>query len=74
MADEKRDQERADRNHERSEEAHWQVAESGAEEEAWEDEGGAVDRELGPTREQSADDSQQESSVRPQGGEERDGS
>ena len=33
MADEKRDRERADRNHERSTEAHWQVAESGAEEE-----------------------------------------
>jgi hypothetical protein len=32
MTDEKRDQRRAVRNHERSEEAHWQVAEAGAEE------------------------------------------
>jgi hypothetical protein len=58
MSDEK--QERADRNQERSEEAHWQVAEAGAEEEErlleasrrsdeqkddWENEGGALDRE-----------------------------
>jgi hypothetical protein len=33
MTDEKQNQERADRDHERSEEAHWQVAEAGAEEE-----------------------------------------
>jgi hypothetical protein len=59
MADEERDQQRADRNHERSEEAHWQVAEAGAEEQErlskadrqadeqqddWENEGGALDR------------------------------
>jgi hypothetical protein len=54
MADEKQDQQRADRNHERTEEAHWQVAEAGAEEEKraarpadeheddWENEGGAL--------------------------------
>ena len=60
MTDEKHEQERADRNHERSEEAHWQVAEAGAEDEErlseaarqddeqkedWENEGGALDRE-----------------------------
>jgi hypothetical protein len=33
MADKKQDHERADRDYERSEEAHWQVAEAGAEEE-----------------------------------------
>jgi hypothetical protein len=33
MPDEKQEQERADRDHERSEEAHWQVVEAGAEEE-----------------------------------------
>lgn len=58
MTDEK--QERADRDQERSEEAHWQVAEAGAEAEErlseaarrpdaqqddWENEGGALDRE-----------------------------
>jgi len=32
MSDEKQDQERADRDHARAEEAHWQVAEAGAEE------------------------------------------
>lgn len=59
MTDEKHEQHRADRNHERSDEAHWQVAEAGAEEDRlseppgqsdeqqddWEDEGGALDRE-----------------------------
>jgi hypothetical protein len=59
MTDERQDQERADRDQERSEEAHWRVAEAGAEEEArlseaagesdeqqkdWENEGGALDR------------------------------
>ena len=59
MADKKHEQERADRNHERSEEAHWQVAEAAAEDEErlseaarqadeqkedWENEGGALDR------------------------------
>jgi len=33
MADEKQDQERTDRDSERSDEAHWQVAEEGAEDE-----------------------------------------
>jgi hypothetical protein len=33
MTEEKREQERADRNRERSEEAHWRVAEAGAAEE-----------------------------------------
>jgi hypothetical protein len=33
MTDEQQDQERADRDHERSEEARWRVAEAGAEEE-----------------------------------------
>ena len=33
MPDEKQEQERADRDQERSEEAHWQVVEAGAEEE-----------------------------------------
>lgn len=33
MTDERHEQERADRNHERSEEAHWQVAEAGVEDE-----------------------------------------
>jgi hypothetical protein len=57
---EKQDQERADRDHDRSEEAHWRVAEAGAEEEEqpseaarpsnkqeddWENEGGALERE-----------------------------
>jgi hypothetical protein len=67
MADEKHKQERADRNHERSEEAHWQVAEAGVEEEErlseaagqadkqqddWENEGGALEREPRRTTEQ----------------------
>jgi hypothetical protein len=67
MADEKHEQERADRNHERSEEAHWQVAEAGVEEEErlseaagqpdkqqddWENEGGALEREPRRTTEQ----------------------
>jgi hypothetical protein len=57
MTAEKQGQKRADRNHERSAEAHWQVAEAGAEEEKrqpeparqadeqeddWENEGGAI--------------------------------
>jgi hypothetical protein len=67
MTDEK--QERADRDRERSEEAHWQVAEAGVEDEGgerlskgarqadeqqddWENEGGALDREPGKTTEQ----------------------
>ena len=33
MADEQQEHDRADRDHERSEEAHWRVAESGAEHE-----------------------------------------
>jgi hypothetical protein len=33
MTDARQDQERAHRDHDRSEEAHWQVAEAGAEEE-----------------------------------------
>lgn len=67
MTDEKRDQLRADRNQERSEEAHWQVAEAGVEDEErlsgaarradeqqedWEDEGGALEREPRKTTEQ----------------------
>jgi hypothetical protein len=32
MSDEKQDQDRTDRDHARSEEAHWRVAEAGAEE------------------------------------------
>jgi hypothetical protein len=58
MSDRKQEHDRADRNQERSEEAHWQVAEAGAEEEDppqetapgpdeqqgdWENEGGALD-------------------------------
>lgn len=58
MSDGKQEQDRADRNQERSEEAHWQVAEAGAEEDDppqeaarvpdeeqgdWENEGGALD-------------------------------
>jgi hypothetical protein len=59
MTDEKRDQERADRDRDRSDEAHWQVAEAAAEEERlaetarqsgkqhkeWENEGGALGRD-----------------------------
>ncbi len=61
MTDEKRDQERAERDRDRSKEAHWQVAEAGAEKEEkrrsetaresgkqhtdWEDEGGALGRD-----------------------------
>jgi hypothetical protein len=67
VTDEKQDQQRAVRNHERSEEAHWQVAEAGVEEEEqlsgaarqaderqedWENEGGALDREPRKTTEQ----------------------
>jgi hypothetical protein len=67
MTDEKQDRQRADRNRGRSEEAHWQVAEAGAEEEDrlveaarlsdkqqddWENEGGALDREPRETTEQ----------------------
>jgi hypothetical protein len=66
VTDEKQDQERADRNRERSDEAHWQVAEAGAEEEErlsgaapqsdeqqkdWENEGGALDRDPNQTTE-----------------------
>ncbi len=57
MGEGKQEQDRADRDHERSDEAHWQVAEAGAEEQDeppeaahrsedqqddWENEGGAV--------------------------------
>jgi hypothetical protein len=61
---EKRDQQRAERDQDRSEEAHWRVAEAGAEkdeeerlskaanqshkqqqQEDWENEGGALDRD-----------------------------
>jgi hypothetical protein len=65
MPEEKQEQERADRDHERSEEAHWQVVEAGAEEEERrseaapgdeqddsENEGGAVDGEPKETTEQ----------------------
>ncbi len=61
MTGEKQDQERAARDRHRSEEAHWQVAEAGAEKEEkrlsetarqsgkqhteWEDEGGALGRD-----------------------------
>jgi hypothetical protein len=61
MTDEKQDQERAHRDRERSEEAHWRVAEAGAEKEEdrlaetarksdthhkeWENEGGALGRD-----------------------------
>ncbi len=61
MTDERENQDRADRDRDRSEEAHWQVAEAGAEEEEerlaetarqsrterkeWEDEGGALGRD-----------------------------
>ena len=61
MTDEKQDRERAHRDQDRSEEAHWQVAEAGAEseeerlsetarqsdkqQEEWEDEGGALGRD-----------------------------
>jgi hypothetical protein len=63
---EKQDQERADRDHDRSEEAHWRVAETGAEEEEreskaarptgtqeddWENEGVALEREPEQTTE-----------------------
>jgi hypothetical protein len=67
MTDEKQDQQRADRNQDRSDEAHWQVAEAGAEEDErlseaarqadkqqddWENEGGALDREPRKTTEE----------------------
>ena len=67
MTDKKQEEERTDRNHERSEEAHWQVAEAGAEEEErlleaarqsddqqgdWENEGGALATEAKQTTEQ----------------------
>ena len=67
MPEEKQEQERADRDHERSEEAHWQVVEAGAEEEERrseaargsgkqqddsENEGGAFDAEPKKTTEQ----------------------
>ena len=71
---EKQGEQPADRNHDRSEEAHWQVAEAGAEEEerppedarpqtdhpedGWENDGGALDREPKQAPEKSADDSQ----------------
>jgi hypothetical protein len=63
---EKQDEERADRDRARSEEAHWRVAEAGAEEakrpseaarpsdkqeDDWENEGGALDREPEQTTE-----------------------
>jgi hypothetical protein len=72
MTGEKHEQERADRNHERSEEAHWQVAETGAEEDErlseaarqadeqqndWENESGALDREPRKTTEQGDENS-----------------
>ena len=65
------EQERVDRDRERSREAHWRAAEAGAEEEhrtsegrrqprdqedGWENEGGALDREL----DEGADDRQQD--------------
>jgi hypothetical protein len=67
MTDEEGEQGRADRDHERSEEAHWRVAEAGAQEEGrpsetarqsdkqkddWENEGGAFDREPKETTDQ----------------------
>ncbi len=67
MPEEKQEQERADQDSERSEEAHWQVVEAGAEEEGRrleaahvsgdeqdhsEDEGGAFDAEPRKTTEQ----------------------
>jgi hypothetical protein len=67
---EKQDQQRAVRDHERSEEAHWQVAEAGAEEEErvsgaarqpdeqqddWENEGGALDRKPRKTTERGSE-------------------
>lgn len=60
MSEEREQQERADRDRERSEEAHWRAAEAGADEEDrspedppqprdqgddWEDKGGALDGE-----------------------------
>ena len=61
MTNEQQDRDRAERDRDRSEEAHWQVAETAAEAEEdlrseaardpgeqqpeWEDEGGALDRE-----------------------------
>lgn len=60
MNEERDEHERADRDRERSEEAHWRTAEAGVEEESrpsedsrrppdreddWENEGGALDRE-----------------------------
>jgi len=66
MTDKREDEERTDRNRERSEEAHWRVAEAGAEEEErsaegaprsdeqndWDD-GGALDRDPNQTTEAS---------------------
>jgi hypothetical protein len=67
MTDQKQNQQRAVRNRERSEEAHWQVAEAGAEaderlsgaarqadeqKDDWENEGGALNREPRKTTEQ----------------------
>jgi hypothetical protein len=71
MNEERQERERADRNRERSEEAHWRAAEAGAEEEDespdaprrpdeqqddWENEGGSLDRESGEAVDESADD------------------
>jgi hypothetical protein len=71
MSTERDEQERVDRDRERSQEAHWRAAEAGAEEEDqpsegrrrprdqeddWENEGGALDRESDET----ADDRQQD--------------
>jgi hypothetical protein len=71
---EKHGERRAERNHDRSEEAHWQVAEAGAKEEesapedarpqaddqedGWENEGGALDRKPKQGPKKGADDSQ----------------
>lgn len=68
MTDERQDQQRAERDQERSEEAHWRVAEAGAEEEErmseaagesdeqekdWENAGGALARDPCQTTETS---------------------
>lgn len=71
MNEERQERERADRNRERSGEAHWRAAEAGAEEEDEspdaprgpdeqqddsENEGGSLDRESGEAADESADD------------------
>jgi len=56
MSKESHEDERSERNRERSREAHWQTAESGAEE----NEGGALDQGSTQDAKKGADDPQQD--------------